>query len=46
MGGPRLPNVRYILGTLVGHVTSVAQIKTVCPLALSRTRIAARCESR
>ena len=29
MGNPRLPRVRYILGELVGHVTSIAQIKTV-----------------
>jgi ribosomal protein S17 len=28
---PRLPRVRYILGELVGHVTSTAQIKTVRP---------------
>lgn len=29
MGNPRQPAVRYALGQLVGHVTSVAQIKTV-----------------
>ena len=29
MGGQKLPKVRYILGELVGHVTSIAQFKTV-----------------
>ena len=28
-GGTKLPRTRYILGELVGHVTSIAQIKTV-----------------